>query len=221
MSAAEYNFPNPPADQPQWLELAQGVFNTQAARWDYATCNGGLRWQFNQLSPGYNLKTSAANGGFFNLAARLGAYTKNETYFDWAEKAWNWMYAHGMISPELIVYDSVSVDDNCTSQDHDHWTYTTGMIMNGAAVMWNQTQDDIWKNRTMQMWESCIPFYFVNDPPMVMHDQCEPTNNCDSDQVRYVFGMTARPVRHRSVRLTCFDTASKAISRVSWPQQPK
>ena len=45
MSAAEYNFPNPPADQPQWLALAQAVFNTQAARWDDADCGGGLRWQ--------------------------------------------------------------------------------------------------------------------------------------------------------------------------------
>lgn len=27
MSAAENNFPNPPPDQPQWLALAQAVFN--------------------------------------------------------------------------------------------------------------------------------------------------------------------------------------------------
>lgn len=27
MSAAENNFPNPPSDQPQWLALAQAVFN--------------------------------------------------------------------------------------------------------------------------------------------------------------------------------------------------
>lgn len=31
MLAAENNFPNPPADQPQWLALAQAVFATQAA----------------------------------------------------------------------------------------------------------------------------------------------------------------------------------------------
>src|ERR1700761_9008625 len=45
MTAAEYNFQNPPASDPQWLALAQAVFNTQAARWDAADCNGGLRWQ--------------------------------------------------------------------------------------------------------------------------------------------------------------------------------
>ncbi|TRX93432.1 hypothetical protein FHL15_005707 [Xylaria flabelliformis] len=46
MLAAEENFPNPPDDQPQWLALAQAVWNTQADpdRHD-ATCGGGLRWQ--------------------------------------------------------------------------------------------------------------------------------------------------------------------------------
>ena len=42
MTASEYKFPNPPADQPQWLALAQGVWNSQQLRWDTASCNGGL-----------------------------------------------------------------------------------------------------------------------------------------------------------------------------------
>jgi mannan endo-1,6-alpha-mannosidase len=50
MSAAEFNFPHPDPDQPQWLGLAQAVFNTQAARWDTEHCNGGLRWQIFQVS---------------------------------------------------------------------------------------------------------------------------------------------------------------------------
>jgi mannan endo-1,6-alpha-mannosidase len=45
MSAAELKFPNPPQDKPQWLALAQAVFNSQALRWDTTTCGGGLRWQ--------------------------------------------------------------------------------------------------------------------------------------------------------------------------------
>lgn len=49
MSAAEYNFPQPKADEPQYLALAQAVFNTQAARWETEHCNGGLRWQIFQV----------------------------------------------------------------------------------------------------------------------------------------------------------------------------
>lgn len=61
MLAAEVNFPNPPSDQPQWLALAQAVFNTQAdpSRHD-STCNGGLRWQIPLSNNGYDYKNSMA-----------------------------------------------------------------------------------------------------------------------------------------------------------------
>jgi mannan endo-1,6-alpha-mannosidase len=42
IAAAEMNFPNPPANKPQWLALAQAVFNEQMGRWDTTNCNGGL-----------------------------------------------------------------------------------------------------------------------------------------------------------------------------------
>lgn len=84
MSAAESNFPNPPKDKPQWLALAQAVFNTQAQRWDKSTCGGGLKWQIYTFNNGYTYKNTISNGCFFNLGARLALYTRNDTYADWA-----------------------------------------------------------------------------------------------------------------------------------------
>lgn len=64
MSAAEYKFPDPPPDKPQWLGLAQAVFNTQAARWDTEHCGGGLRWQIFTWNNGYDYKVGrVALGG--------------------------------------------------------------------------------------------------------------------------------------------------------------
>jgi mannan endo-1,6-alpha-mannosidase len=59
MLAAENNFENPPDGQPQWLALAQAVFNRQASpdRHD-DTCGGGLRWQIPLSNNGYNYKNS-------------------------------------------------------------------------------------------------------------------------------------------------------------------
>lgn len=70
MLAAEMNFQNPPPESPQWLALAQAVFNTQAAsdRHD-EYCNGGLRWQIPPSNRGYDYKNSIANGIFFNLVS--------------------------------------------------------------------------------------------------------------------------------------------------------
>lgn len=95
MSAAENRFPDPPADQPQWLAIAQAVFNQYASRWDTDACAGGLRWQIFTFNNGFNYKNSISNGCFFNIAARLARFTGNGTYADWATRIWDWEVAMG------------------------------------------------------------------------------------------------------------------------------
>lgn len=127
MSAAEANFPNPPSKEPQWLALAQGVFNSQALRWDNDTCGGGLRWQIFTFNNGYNYKNSISNGCFFNIAARLGRYTGNQTYFDWAAKTFDWVQAVGLIDASYNVFDGTDDTENCTTVDHLQWSYNAGV----------------------------------------------------------------------------------------------
>ncbi|KAF2207213.1 glycoside hydrolase family 76 protein [Cercospora zeae-maydis SCOH1-5] len=191
MTAAELNFQNPPSGQTGWLGLAQGVFNSQAARWDSADCGGGLRWQIFTWNNGYDYKNTASNGGLFNLAARLGAYTGNNTYFQWADKAWNWMDDIGLIGPNYDIFDGTSITDNCTSLDHTLWTYTAGMMLYGASVMWNQTtadasvssvSADVWKTRAQNIWNATTRNYFTGTNNMIMQEVCEPPMKCDTDQ---------------------------------------
>jgi len=137
MSAAELNYPNPPPNEPQWLALAQAVFNDQADRWDMSTCNGGLRWQIFTFNNGYNYKNTISNGAFFNLGARLGAYTGNQTYLDWAEKVFDWIVAVGLMDDTYHFYDGTDCSLNCTTIDHIQWTYNSGIFLLGAATMWN------------------------------------------------------------------------------------
>lgn len=140
MTAAELKFPNPPPNQPQWLALAQAVFNRQAARWDNSTCGGGLRWQIVPVNEGYDYKNSISNGCFFTLATRLGAYTSNTTYFDYANQMWDWMTAIGLIGNAYQIFDGSAVNINCTQVDHVQWTYNGGVMLLGAATMWNQVR---------------------------------------------------------------------------------
>lgn len=74
MLAAENGFPNPPPDQPQWLALAQAVFNTQASpdRHD-DTCNGGIRWQIPFANNGYDYKNSEERATSFRSATTDGS----------------------------------------------------------------------------------------------------------------------------------------------------
>jgi mannan endo-1,6-alpha-mannosidase len=141
MSAAEQRFPNPPSGSPQWLALAQAVFNSQALRWDTASCNGGLKWQIFTFNNGYNYKNTISNGCFFNMAARLAVYTGNQTYADWAQRAWDWTFAIGLGSPTYQFFDGTDDTLNCSQVDHLQWTYNAGVFMLGAANMYNFVSD--------------------------------------------------------------------------------
>ncbi|KAI6812247.1 mannan endo-1,6-alpha-mannosidase [Hortaea werneckii] len=184
MSAAEQKFPNPPDDQPQWLALAQAVFNSQALRWNNETCGGGLKWQIFTFNNGYNYKNSISNGAFFNLAARLGFYTKNETYLEWADTMFDWTRSVGLMDQNYLVYDGSDDNLNCSSLNHIQWSYNAGVYLLGAAVMWNVTED----NPTKQAeWETHVrgiirgANVFFKDS--IMYEvACEPQMNCNTDQ---------------------------------------
>lgn len=137
MSAAENKFPDPPENQPSWLSLAQGVFNTQERRWDETSCGGGLKWQIFTFNNGYNYKNTISNGCFFNIAARLAKYTGNTTYSDWAVKMWDWEIAVGLMSQDYHFFDGTDDRINCSNINHIQWTYNAGVHMSGAAAMWN------------------------------------------------------------------------------------
>jgi mannan endo-1,6-alpha-mannosidase len=137
MSAAEMNYPNPDPKQPQWLALAQAVFNRQAARWDTQHCGGGLRWQFNPLNNGFNDKNTISNGCFFQLAARLARYTGNETYADWANKAYDWIAQSPLVDSDYEVFDSITfTEQSCdVAPGPVQWSYNIGTIIAGVAFV--------------------------------------------------------------------------------------
>lgn len=137
MLAAESNFENPPSSSPQWLALAQAVFNDMALRWDNTTCGGGLRWQIFPFNNGFTYKNSIANGCFFNLGARLARYTGNNTYAEWAEKIWDWENSVGLLDDQYNIFDGSSDTTNCSTVDRLQWTYNAGIYLHGAANMFN------------------------------------------------------------------------------------
>jgi mannan endo-1,6-alpha-mannosidase len=137
MLAAEDKFPNPPASDPQWLALAQAVFNTQADRWDNTTCGGGLHWQIPIYNSGYEYKNSIANGIFFNMGARLARYTGNDTYAQLAIRTWDWVVGVGYIDDAYNVYDGADSTTNCTNTHKAQFSYNAAVYLQGAAFMYN------------------------------------------------------------------------------------
>ncbi|TVY38373.1 Mannan endo-1,6-alpha-mannosidase DCW1, partial [Lachnellula cervina] len=183
MLAAETNFQNPPKDKPQWLALAQAVFNEMASRWDTTSCGGGLRWQIFTFNNGFNYKNSIANGCLFNLGARLARYTGNQTYADWAERVWEWEQGVGLIDANYNIFDGTSDTENCTVVDRLQWSYNAGIYLHGAANMFNFTKaSPIWEERTAGILNASKIFF----PNNIMEEQaCEQFSTCDTDQLSF------------------------------------
>ncbi|KAG5997640.1 hypothetical protein E4U52_003519 [Claviceps spartinae] len=188
MLAAENKFPDPPADQPQWLSLAQAVWNTQAdpSRHD-ETCNGGLRWQIPPTNQGYDYKNTIANGIFFNMGARLARYTNNDTYARRAEESWDWLWGVEFIDHETwAVYDGANVKDNCSVVVKAQYSYNAGVVVQGAAFMYSHTKDDKWKNRLDKLLAALLSSFFPNN--IAFELPCEGMNGkgiCTPDMLSY------------------------------------
>ncbi|KAK2627925.1 hypothetical protein QTJ16_002571 [Diplocarpon rosae] len=183
MLAAETNFQNPPKDRPQWLALAQAVFNEMAARWDTTTCGGGLRWQIFPFNKGYTYKNSIANGCLFNLGARLARYTGNQTYADWASKVWDWETSLGLIDSNFNIFDGASNIENCTTIDRLQWSYNAGIYLHGAANLYNFTDGStVWQDRVSGILAASSIFFQDG----VMQEQaCESGDFCNLDQLSF------------------------------------
>lgn len=184
LSAAELKFEDPPSTDPGWLALAQGVFNSMAPRWDTKTCGGGLKWQIFTFNAGYDYKNSIANGGFFNIAARLALYTDNNTYAEWAEKAYDWVTSIGLIGEGYEVYDGTSDTTNCTSLDHVRWSYNSGIYLYGAAAMWVYSNySDTWKTRVWGLLNATDIFF--NEDLIMYESACETNDKCNVDEASF------------------------------------
>ncbi|KAL6716978.1 hypothetical protein ACLMJK_004891 [Lecanora helva] len=185
LSAAEFNFPAPPAKSPSWLALAQAVFNLQVSRWDTQHCGGGLRWQIFSFNNGYDYKNSISNGGLFQLAARLARYTGNQTYADWAEKVYDWEAASPLLTDDYLVYDGAEIDTNCTQAGKLQWTYNIGTFLMGAANMYNYTNgDQKWQTRVQGMLKGLEAFFPAQygGGNIMVEIACEPQGTCNYDQ---------------------------------------
>ncbi|KAI1183155.1 glycoside hydrolase family 76 protein [Nemania serpens] len=184
MQAAEQNFPDPPEDQPQWLALAQAVWNTQADpdRHD-ATCGGGLRWQIPFANNGYDYKNSIANGIFFNLGARLARYTDNKTYAEVAEKTWDWVVDVGFMDKDYNIFDGAHVGTNCTDINRAQFSYNNAVFILGAAYMYNYTGDPKWETRVNGLINATFKVFFPNDTAYEV--ACEGVMTCTTDMLSF------------------------------------
>ncbi|RDH30808.1 glycoside hydrolase [Aspergillus welwitschiae] len=185
MTAAELNYPED-AGMPSWVDLAERVFDVQAARWDNNTCSGGLRWQLWPYQAGYAMKNAMSNGGLFQLAARLARYTNNQTYVDWANTIWDWSTSHLVQEGSWNVADSTNTENDCTTLGNNQWSYNYAVFLSGAAYMYNYTNGETkWKTGLDGLLNTTLGTFFPHKygGEIMSEILCEPTQVCNDDEI--------------------------------------
>ncbi|KAI3340655.1 family 76 glycoside hydrolase [Ustulina deusta] len=185
--AAETGFRDPSSNQPQWLALAQAVFNEQTTldrRVEGGNCDWGLRWQVYRTNNGFDYINTVANACYFNIGARLARYTDNSTYAELAEKTWDLIWRLGYITEDYDVYDGAHLPD-CTGINKAQFSYNAAMLLQGCAFMYNQTNNSTWKDRVDGMTKGIINVFFAQDG-IAFEPSCEPPpGSCNSDMESY------------------------------------
>ncbi|KAF4976653.1 hypothetical protein FZEAL_6715 [Fusarium zealandicum] len=190
LTASEYGFPNPHPGDAQWLDLAVSVWETQRLRWDAeidnGTCKGGLRWQIAPFNAGYDYKNTASNGFFFSLGARLARLTRNETFADYAEQTWDWMYDTKLINNKTwAVYDGTKVEEDCSVINKLQFSPGAASLTMGAAFMYNYTDgSNEWKERVEKITKATLGFFFEKKG-YFEEASCSSDNTCPRDLPTY------------------------------------
>ncbi|KAL4869198.1 hypothetical protein BDV12DRAFT_168450 [Aspergillus spectabilis] len=189
ITASETGFPEVDG-KPTWTSLARAVCTMQWNRWDTRTCDGGLTWQIHPWQAGYTLRNSISNGGLFQLAARLGRFTNNQTYLDWAERIWDWSFDSPLIQTDVdpwFIADSTSGDNNCVDSGDMQWSYNYGIYLGGTAFMYNATGDAKWLNRTQQILRRLSTHFFPQayGGNVFSEVSCEKLHTCDRNMLNF------------------------------------
>lgn len=181
--AAETGFTDPPDDEPQWLALAQAVFNEQTHLdrrvTDGSSCDGGLRWQVFPSNNGYNYINTIANGCYFNIGARLARYTGNDTYAELATKTFELLEKLDYVDADWNVYDGAHLP-NCSDVNKQQFSYNAAMLLEGAAFLYNYTEGAAeWETRISGLVKRTIEVFFPEG--IAFEPTCEPGHSCNSD----------------------------------------
>ncbi|KAI2782695.1 glycoside hydrolase family 76 protein [Daldinia loculata] len=183
MLATEVGYTDPPEDQPQWVALAQAVFNEQTSedrRVPDGRCKWGLRWQVYSTNNGYDYINTIANACYFNIGARLARYFGNQTYADLATRTWDLIHDLGYISDKWDVYDGAHLPD-CTDLNKAQFSYNAAMLLQGAAFLYNYTNgEQIWKDRIDNLTDRMIEIFFPGPAKIAFEPSCE-NQQCNSD----------------------------------------
>ncbi|KAF2435582.1 glycoside hydrolase [Tothia fuscella] len=183
LSAYEQKFPAGASES--YLLMATSVFDQQAERWDNTTCDGGFNSTITQTMFPQGQKDALSVGSFFQLAARLAFNTQNNTYVQWADRAYNWAVKVGIVNERSYdVYEGTEAVSNCSPEtlSHTQWSVNAATFLYGSALLYNVTYTQTWISRTQGSFTSLNNSFF---PKGVVREPVCDSSSCTTSRRTY------------------------------------
>ena len=161
----------------RYLAAAKAIFARNTAGWDATTCGGGMHWNTKST-----YKNAITNELFLTLAALLHQRTPgDQSYLGWAQKAWDWFSASGLIGPDGLVNDGLS--PACQNNGGTTWTYNQGVLLGGLAALSEITGDGGFLAQGEAIADAALGRLAGGG---ILAEPCEaPTAGCNSDQAQF------------------------------------
>jgi len=166
----------------RYLDAARTIFAHNTGGWDQ-NCRGGLWWNTTK-----NYKNAITNELFLTLAALLHQRTPGDrSYLTWAERAWEWFSASGLIGPSGLINDGLT--PACANNGGTTWTYNQGVILGGLAALSEITGDRAYLQRGESIANAALSKLVTAAtarPPGILVEPCERApGGCDGDQAQF------------------------------------
>lgn len=168
----------------RYLATAQSIFDDMTGGWD-DTCNGGIWWNKDR-----KYKNAIANELFLSVAAHLAtrAPGDRQKFADWAAKEWQWFRASGMINPDNLINDGLTIDPAsgaCRNNAATIWTYNQGVVLGGLSELSKLPNDAPALDDAKRIADAALAH--LTDANGILHDPCEPQCGADAIQFKGIF----------------------------------
>jgi predicted alpha-1,6-mannanase (GH76 family) len=165
----------------RYLDAARAIFTHNTGGWD-AACGGGLWWNTSR-----QYKNAISSELFLTLAALLHQRVPaDRSYLTWAQRAWEWFEASGLIGPGGLVNDGLT--PACANNGGPTWTYNQGVILGGLAALSQITGDRAYLQHGESIARAALSRLVTPasaQPPGILVEPCEPHADCDGDQAQF------------------------------------
>ncbi|MDR3245744.1 MAG: glycoside hydrolase family 76 protein [Prevotellaceae bacterium] len=135
-----------------FLDKAEKTWLFVISGWD-DKIGGGIYWTEQKKTS----KNTCSNAPSVVAAMKLFESTNNKDYFDWAIKIYEWTKFNLQDSADYLYFDNIRLNKRI---DRAKYSYNSGQMLQGAALLYNETKDNKYLTDAVRIAESCYNLFF-------------------------------------------------------------